>query len=318
IAYETYHLTTFSRFPWNQKEEKKDYNLPALIIMYDDGNIQDYRKAFPLHQEHDIPGVVAVNPGVIGDKNRLDEGHLLLMEKDGWEIANHGNYHAGLVYNSITRDMKKNDTRLYVNNSYLVEPEYKYTLFNSYENISESISIKKIKTDDNGNTYLKLKEPLNRNYPVDNTYIKLGQKALEEEIVNSRDIFNNLGIDVNTFVYPYNGSIEEAREIVKENYQIARGGRNLEQSFPETFINYNPFDNHTLKGVSFENHLLPEDRLITLLEETKKEKGLLVMYAHTSHKDFKTERLENIIEIARKEDIDIITFNDLKNIASKN
>ncbi|MFW6309387.1 MAG: hypothetical protein ACOC1S_05165, partial [bacterium] len=67
----------------------------------------------------------------------------------------------------------------------------------------------------------------------------------------------------------------------------------------------------SLRGISFENHLLPKDRLQTLFKKTIKEKGLLIMYAHTQHDNFSEKRLEHIIKTAQENNMDIITFQDL-------
>jgi len=291
--------------------EKEKIEFPAIIIMYDDGHIQDYTEAFPIHQKYNIPGVSAVNPGTLGKINRLDTGHLIIMEQNGWEIANHGHYHAALIYNSVTQTPKKGDDRLYVNNSYLVEPNYNYTLFNTKTNFEEIIEIDKITTDNEGNQYLKLDNPLSRDYPLNQTYIMLTKEAMNNEIVTSNEMLTKLNIDVETFVYPYNGYIKPAVNIVKENYQLARGGRRMGESFPEAFINTKPLDKYFLKGVSFENHLLPADKLEILLEKVVEKEGLLIMYAHTNHKNFKTDRLIKIIEKGKKLDIEFITFSDL-------
>ena len=294
------------------REQENRPELPAVIIMYDDGNIQDYTEAFPVHQKYDVPGVVAVNPGYIGYKNKLDLGHLLIMKNHGWEVANHGYYHAALIYNSVTVEPEIEADHLYVNNPYLVEKKYNYILFNSEKNIREKIKIKDFDYNESGQRYLKLTDSLKNNYPLERTYIMPDKEAMNNEVVESKNVLENWGLNIDTFVYPYNGNIEPAVEIVKENYNIARGGRRIGQPFPDAFINEEPFTQYSLKGVGFENNILPEESMTTLLETIVDKKALLVMYAHTNQEHFSVERLERIIEKAKEMDIDIITFSDLK------
>lgn len=289
--------------------------LPAIIFVYDDGHIEDIKKAFPIHQKYNVPAVSAVNSSTIGNNNFLEKEDLIKLEKNGWEIASHGKFHSALIYNTLLEDLHKNDKTIKVKNPNLVEKRHDYYIYNSEKNKGEVIKFKKL-IENNDEKYWKLDNKLENNYPINNTSILLTQKSMEEEIANAKFELTQMGLKINSFIYPYNGYIDLAKNIVKENYNFARGGRKQNEDFPKCFINSLPFSNYNLKGVSFEkDHLLKED-LNTLLNETKKQKGLLIFYAHTANESFSTDRLEYIIQKATKSGFNIITFDDL-NILKK-
>ncbi len=284
--------------------------LPALIIMYDDGHKEDITKAFPIHQKHNVPAVSAVNSETIGNYNVLNHEDLIKLEKEGWEIASHGKRHTALIYNSLTTDLKKEDKKIFVNNNYLIEKRYKYFIYNYKEDYGEHIKFERLIKKDN-ETFFKLAGRVKNNYSVGNSYIILAQDSKKEEIVSSKKELEEIGLEVNNFVYPYNGFTNSAQNTVKDHYYFARGGRRIGEKFPDCFINEIPLLTHGIKGVSFEKHQLRKDHIDTLLLETKNKKGLLVFYAHTANDGFSIERLEYIIKRAKNLNYNITTFNKL-------
>jgi len=120
-----------------------------------------------------------------------------------------------------------------------------------------------------------------------------------------------MGLEVNNFVYPYNGFTSSVQAIVKDNYYFARGGRRIGEEFPDCFINDLPLLSYGIKGVSFETNQLRKEHIDILLKEANKQKGLLVFYAHTANENFSIERLEYIIKEAKALNYNITTFNKL-------
>lgn len=301
-------LITLLVFDINNTTEQSYF--PALIIMYDDGHKEDITKAFPIHQKHNVPAVSAVNSKTIGKTGVLNKRDLIKLENNGWEIASHGKKHTALIYNSITKDIKKGSNTIFVNNSFLIEKSYDYYIYNYIDDYGEEIRLKKLISKDN-EKYFKLTKEMKNDYSPNNSYIILSQKSKNEEIISSKKELKHMGLDVNNFVYPYNGFTSTAQEIVKDNYYFARGGRRIGEEFPECFINDLPLLSYGIKGVSFETHQLRKDHIDLLLKETNKSKGLLVFYAHTANQGFSTERLEYIIKKAKGLNYNITTFNKL-------
>lgn len=285
-------------------------DLPALIMVYDDGYKEDLDLVFPVHDRYNVPAVTAVNSDYIGEKLWLNREELLFLQSKGWEIANHGKKHAALVLNSLTDKVEVGEKEINIKNGYLLEKEYNYVIFNQEKNLNEKITIKKLK---NKNKYsvVKIDNKLKNSYPKNNTYLRLDQNSVMEEIIDSRQKLEKMGLIIDSFIYPYNGYYSLPLELVSKNYKAARAGYRTGEKFPEAFINKKPLEKYELKAAALENNLIRESDVFKLLKEVKKEKGLLIFYGHPHNKKFEIKRIEKIIKYALENEIKISTFREL-------
>ncbi len=291
--------------------------LPAIIIVYDDGHIQDFTKAFPVHKNMNAPAVSAVNPDTLGNKGKLKLKHLYTMVHSGWEVSSHGLYHTHLGFNKVHNKPLKGFNIIEVENAHLLEKRYSYYLEDTKTNSKrEQIEIEDVLIYDDKH-YIKTKEPISYDYS-DKAKVVLDKKSMHKESLESKEILSDIGFNVVSFVYPYNGYTDQSKDIVQKNYKFARAGKSEPGPFPESFINTFPIKCHKLKGVCFESDLLTDNDLDTLLKETVQTNGLLILYAHTNKPTFCLQRLENILRTAQQLDLNIITFKDLpSNICKK-
>lgn len=285
-------------------------DLPALIMVYDDGYKEDLELVFPVHDKYNVPAVTAVNSDYIGGKLWLNQEELLFLQSKGWEIANHGKKHAALIMNSLTNKAEAGENKIRIENGYLLEEEYNYILFNQEKNIKEKI---KIKYKDNKKNYsiIKINNELENSYPKNQTYLRLDQASVEEEIIDSRQKLEKMGLIIDSFIYPYNGYYSLPLELVSKNYKAARAGYRSGESFPEAFINKRPFKKYELKAAAIEKNLIRESDIFKLLDELKEENGLLIFYGHPHNQNFEIERIEKIIKYALNNEIEISTFREL-------
>ncbi|SEP11153.1 Polysaccharide deacetylase [Halogranum amylolyticum] len=72
---------------FHQKQTKTG----QVMLSFDDISISIYEDIFPIMQEYDLKGVVAVPPDIIGNDNRMNQEQLDELKKAGWEFASHGN-----------------------------------------------------------------------------------------------------------------------------------------------------------------------------------------------------------------------------------
>ena len=284
--------------------------LPALIIVYDDGYKEDLELVFPIHDKYNVPAVTAVNSNYIGGSLWLDQKELHFLQSKGWEIANHGKKHAALILNSLTDKAIKGEKEISVENSYLLEKSYDYIIFNRNKGLKEKISIQEI-NNQNGYSNVKIKEGLINEYPENETYLRLSRDSVIEEIIESRLELEEMGLVIDSFVYPYNGYYSLPLELVRKNYNAARAGYRAGESFPEAFINQKPIEKYRLKAAEVEKNLIKESDIFKLLAEVKKEKGLLILYGHPHNENFKADRIEKIIKYALENEIRVTTFREL-------
>lgn len=285
-------------------------DLPALIIVYDDGYKEDLELVFPIHDRYNVPAVTAVNSDYIGGRLWLNQEELLFLQSKGWEIANHGKKHAALVMNSLIDKVEAGEKEIKIENGYLLEEEYNYIIFNHEKNIDEKITIRKV-DDKNNYSIVKIDKELENSYPKNQTYLRLDQASVVEEVIDSRQRLEKMGLIIDTFIYPYNGYYSLPLEVVSKNYRAARAGYRAGEKFPDAFINKKPLEKFELKAAALEKNLIKENDIFKLLDEVKKEKGLLILYGHPQNKNFDPERVDRIIQFALDSKIDIITFREL-------
>ncbi|MFW5906144.1 MAG: DUF2334 domain-containing protein [Desulfobia sp.] len=283
--------------------------LPALIIVYDDGHIQDLTQALPVHQKMNAPAVSSINPDTLGNKGRLKRRHLHMLELWGWEIASHGLYHAHLGKNKIKNRIKKGSTIVEISNAHLIEKRYRYSLYDPNTNTKEEFDVEDIIIDDDKH-YIQVKNPLLFNHTKD-AYVTLTKNSMQKEIYGSKEILREMGFRVTSFVFPYNGYTEQAKNIVRKHYLFARVGQRKGCDFPKAFINTSPMKCRTLHAACFENELITDEDLHELLKRTVQEHSLLILYAHSGKESFSVKRLENIIQTARDLGLNITTFQKL-------
>lgn len=283
--------------------------LPAVIIVYDDGCIQDFTKSFPVHQKVNAPAVSAVNPETIGNRDRMSLDHLRQLHSAGWEVASHGLYHAHLGQLKTTSRPEKGDKSIEVDNAYLIDKRYRYCLHDIEAKKNEKIDIKDIVTDNKKHSII-LKNKIKYNYSR-KSYIVMHEKSMYKEIVESKYKLLKLGFSGVSFVYPYNGSSRQAQNIVRKHYVFARAGRAEKESFPEAFINIPPIECRKLKGACFEKDLITDKDLETLLVKTAQLRGLLILYGHSGNENFCPQRLKHVLKTAKDLNVNIVTFRDL-------
>ncbi|HLV10321.1 MAG TPA: polysaccharide deacetylase family protein [Halanaerobiales bacterium] len=68
----------------------------GIILNFDDGYSGVYENAFPIMQEHNIPGVLFAVIRTIGSKNHLSLEEIKELKKAGWEIGSHTVNHSNL------------------------------------------------------------------------------------------------------------------------------------------------------------------------------------------------------------------------------
>lgn len=71
--------------------------IPAVVIVFDDGDISQYTTAYPIMQAHNIPGTAYIITGIIGDSGIMNSTQLGELYIGGWAIGNHTNTHTDLT-----------------------------------------------------------------------------------------------------------------------------------------------------------------------------------------------------------------------------
>lgn len=283
--------------------------IPFIIISYDDGPIQDYTKAFPIHKKHNIPAETNVITSCINKVNFLSIAQLKELNNNGWEINSHSHFH--LFYNS----RPINNTKI---GSKKIHGPFMYKLKNFdfsknsincniiEKNTIETIRIIGIEKTDKDIYYAIINNPL-RNTFSNTAKIRILEEECQLDFKKSKTILNDLGYKANHLTYPNNENEKWSQKIASQHFKSARSG-------PKNNINdpYN-LDTHNLSAFPFDNNTLNDSQLEYILDKTKDCKGICILFHHTFFPDFSEERLELIIKGCKKRNIKISTRTDIFN-----
>lgn len=88
-----------------------------VMIQFDDGNVTDYSRAYPVLEEYGYPAVTFVNPGKIGDDDHLTVEQLGELRDAGWTVGSHAFDHVSLP----DHDVKTQESLLRRSKEWLVE-----------------------------------------------------------------------------------------------------------------------------------------------------------------------------------------------------
>lgn len=297
----------------NGLQKSSSYVPPMLVIMYDDGPVEDYEIAFPVHQAQGVPGVVCINSSTVNTENNLSIDQLKEMEDAGWEIVNHGKYHAALDNRKVIKNINAGDTRIYIDRPYRVKKQYKYLLYNEITGKKEVVNIVDVQAERENRKrgYVEIEGGAQNSYPSWSTCLRLTEDSAVEEILEGKKELINMGFNVTNYTYSYNAYEDWSKKIVSKYHNAARSNSGGKILFKR--INKKPLSKYALYSTNFEVDKITDKKLEFLLGQTAKKGGLTILWAHTWSDNFTQERLHYIIELAKSKNIQITTLQEALN-----
>lgn len=288
---------------------------PMLVISYDDGPLQDYTVAFPIHKQYGVPGELSITSGAItGEYNPFTFGAVMSIEQIremrdwGFEIAGHGQSHMRLGSGSVASPASSGSTEIYPS----VDPStqqqnfpYKVYLWNRNSGVEETVTITGLTADGKGYT---LETPLENGFPVNYTFYSMHEETLDKEIKGCFDDLLEMGIPATHYSYPYNDSSFYSRRVIKKYFNSAR------QGFLSTLATNNiilPNNSGTpINMYNITSHAQLAGKTTTyidgLLDDLVATNGFAMTFEHT-WATFYPERLEYIFQQCELKGVEVTT-----------
>lgn len=278
-----------------------------LVIIYDDSPREDYTKAFPVHQEYDVPGCAAVCPGIMGTHSSyLHPDHLEEMYNAGWEVMSHTLRHRGLGEVPIRGDIEEGDTRIRVQSN--IHGQYEgdpLLVFN--EEKQTTVTVAGRESDGEGQ-FLLLDEPIDESFSAragHYTWVRYTDEFTENVLSESKERIEDWGLGpVTSYVHPFNRYDGIVSQLVPEYYDAVpnrhEGGLNPTDS-------PNPFE---LSRVNFQDDSVDESDLEEFYDEIADGSDFGIIYGHTTSSAFTQDRIAAAIELAQDRNLEIVTLHD--------
>ncbi|MFC4439734.1 MULTISPECIES: polysaccharide deacetylase family protein [Natrialbaceae] len=288
-------------------DEVPDIDGGAVVFTYDDGPIEDYEQAFPVHQEFDAPASTAIVTEWVGREDFLgtdwmDIEHLEELEEAGWEIMSHTTDHTGVASFELVEDVNPDDTRIY--------PERPHHGFHGGYDVEITDGENSVQqpivdsgTDDVGN-YLEFDEAIGESFAAGEAVERYPEDLMHEFLGNSKERLERWGFEIDTFLAPYDVCDEWTIGIAEEYYDgIANTSPTSIINDPETF---DPFETKRDYFIEFTSPVNTRK----MIEEIAMQEAIGVVGAHTFKEEVTEERIRETLEWVEEYDLEVVTFRD--------
>ena len=279
-----------------------------VAFIYDDSPREDYTKAFPAHQEFDVPGCAAVCPGLMGTSSDwLDPEQLEEMYDAGWEVQSHTLKHRALGEIPVTGDIEEGDTEIEVQSSL-------HGMFGGdplliFDDETETTATSAGRNDTGDQAILELEEPIDESFAAGDgreTWVRYTDEFTEEILEESKSQIEEWGYGpVSAYVHTYNRYDGYVTEVLPEYYDSTpnRHGDPLNPTF-----DIDPFH---CGRVNFEDDKLTESELADILDTVVEEPYFALLYGHSNYETFTQDRIERAIEMCLERDLEVTTFQEI-------
>jgi len=282
----------------------------SLVLVFDDGYVEDHDQLRPVLRSHDAPATLAVVPDWIGDNDHLDPGQLGDLVDAGCEVLAHGRRHRYLQSHHLAADAAAGDERIVVEAGHVFPGEGHGTLAgDEYELVGTGYTVRVTLTGtgaaDGETVAVEISGELDESVAGDTAILRPAGPTLLDEIVGVREGFETLGYDPSTFVFPYDAADARAWRLAREEYDAVansavRSLPNPPGTEPTNFRRYYLETTHSRP---------PE--IETYLDHIAASGGVGILAGHSAWDSVPPERVAFVIEAARERDVEVTTFDAL-------
>lgn len=291
------------------ENDKKDRDPPengAVVFVYDDGPMEDYTKAFPVHQEFDAPATSGIISEYIGYEDYQTSGcmevkHLKELADAGWEIASHTLQHNPVGTYELVEDVDSDDEYIYpeqIHHGYLLG-----TIQVTDGEQTVRCSVADYGSDDIGG-YIELEERIGQAYAAGEAVVRYPPEWMHKTLGKSKRDLEELGFEVDTFLAPYDNFDDYSRRFAPEYYDgIANANHGSRINDREDF---DPYRTHRDYFVEFSSRKAVKRDL----DEIAERGALGILGAHTFKEEVSKSRIRETLEWVEERDIEVMTLRE--------
>lgn len=279
----------------------------AVVFVYDDGPLEDYTQAFPVHQEFDAPATTGIVSEWIGREDYMDAGcmdveHLEELVDAGWEIASHTVEHTAVGSFELVENAAPEDDYVYPE-----EIRHGYHRGKELEITDDDRTVRRTVVDygsDGVGRYIELDEPLGESFAAGETVVRYPEDQMHASLSESKRELERLGFEVDTLLAPYDNFDEYSMEFVGEYYDgVANAKHGSRINDREEFDPYRTCRDYFIEFTSRES--VQRD-----LDEIAERGALGVFGAHAFKEEVSKERIRETLEWIDERDIEVMTLRE--------
>ncbi|APX95636.1 polysaccharide deacetylase family protein [Natronorubrum daqingense] len=288
-------------------EDVPDLDGGAVVFVYDDGPMEDYDDAFPVHEEFDAPASTGIVTEWMGredfnDSDWMDVEHLEELVDAGWEIMSHTTAHTALGSFELVEDVEPDDERIYPEErNHGFHQGYDIEITDGEESVLRTVVDSD--TDDTGG-YLEFDESVGESFAAGETVERYPEDVMHEFLGESKSELESLGFEIDTLLAPYDIVDDWAIDVAREYYDgIANVNPGSMYNDPDSF---DAFDTNRDYFIEFTTPAEVEADL----EHVAEEEAIGIIGAHTFKEEVTAERIRETLEWVEDHDLEVLTFRE--------
>lgn len=279
----------------------------AVVFVYDDGPMQDYTQALPVHREFDAPATTGIVPEWIGregymDNDWMDVEHLEDLVDAGWEIASHTTEHTAVGTFELVEGADPEDDHVYPE-----EIRHGYHRGKVLEVTNGDRTVHRTVADygsDGVGRYIALDAPLGESFAAGETVVRYPEEQMHASLGESKRELERLGFEVDTLLAPYDNFDEYSRGFVEEYYDgVANAEHGSRINDRDGFDPYRTCRDYFIEFTTRES--VQRD-----LDEIAERGALGVFGAHAFKEEVSKERIRETLEWVDERDIEVLTLRE--------
>ena len=305
---------TLNRAVITRKEVSKERK-PMIVMTYDDGTTADYTLTYKVHEQRQVPMSVAIigyhleHPNVnsiLGPNSPITIPQLQAIRDSsvGHEIVPHGMTHRLMGVRHLSSGATTGAIQI------TLDGQGKYFMPTEIEDSVECYLIEGDKKEIihtteliSGNT-LALQKPLENDFST-NAYIRLSDKELEYEIVESKRVLEKFGFPSEGIFFPGARHVHEARMIMAKHYKY---GRAVNHQDEDMITLSNPFPTYSIGCPVMEYNTI--ETLTAYMDEAVQKNGALFLLGHSPNSNITEAYLNQIIDEAEARGMEFVTASE--------
>lgn len=276
-----------------------------LVVIYDDAPIEDYKQAFPVHNELEVPGCCGVVSTWVGNKEGFCSVKQLQEMKNaaGFEMISHTREHTLLTGSPVVRDLAPDDTRVYPEIKFhAYHPRYPLEITDGETSVVRPIAGH---GEDEHGIFIELDKPVGKSFDADDGVVeRYPEKTMRYILSNSQAQLRHMGFEANNLLVPYDRFTGYVKQYVKEYYDAVGNAA----AGTDGLNDPSSLDPYGLKRWYFIENGRRRDRFHRL-DTIARENKLGIFGAHTYKEDVTAEKIQETLQAAMDRGIEIVTLN---------
>lgn len=293
---------------------------PAMVsLTFDDGLDGTYDFAFPILKKHGVPGVSGIVTSRIDPAHQefMDWEQIDKMEEAGWEIASHSVNHVRPIDVPVFKSLEPiTDWKQFGSAPAIYHAQYNGVILTGlFENnsrpLKEVTDVKELKTTPGSyffDRFIQTVQVRPFEQPEYPSQLDIRAFSYEREMEQSKKDLHEHGINVKTYIPPYNYWTDEAKTLSKGLYQNALTGEGVGNR-PANFDRFalKRYMVHTNDSVA---------SLIRIVKDNAVDKNSWVIFCMHSIGDnygwepWDTDKLDKFVTWLKQEGIDVVTISE--------